>query len=601
MSTTPWFEEPKGTRHKVLFQYLRGLERAQVYRDREAVFNLGLYEDREVLGLAPGIYSRPTPLTQRSSVSLPLTGSCCDTATNHISQTKPLAMALTEGGDWLQQRRAKDLNHFLEGQYYSHEIFEEMQRGFGDCTWNGTGVIYVDREGNKPLVERVFPPEMLIDEDLSQFCDPMEMTRRKYIPKAKLKKLFPKHAAAIEATKPVELYKTSKSTGGDDLVAVYTTWRLPYDERHPGVKITIIENAELECRKYTRDYFPFVFIRWRAQKVGFWARGISSLGGRIQMDINRTFRTMSRSVALAAIPRLLLPNGSNVNPDHLTNEIGSGLWHTPGLAPSWMQGVAVPPEGMQHLQFEIQQYYQMIGISELAAGMKKPSGLNSGEAQRVYADTQADRFALPSQQYENASMGISKRLIDVAKEIQLEYGDLETLHKTTKGFRRIKWSEIELSEDEYTLKLWPINYLSKSPADLIDQVHDLIKMGMLTMKQAKRLIPFPDIEGVLEQDNAPEEFVQKVIEEIIEHDEYIPPDPVQDLAGAVQTMQLASLHYKTLGLPESKIEMMHTWIANAEALIPQPPAPPMPPPGAGPAGLPAPAPTMDAPPMMAPG
>ncbi len=609
----PWFESPKDEIHKKLYPYLRSIETRQLYRERESVLNLGLYEDREVMGVAPGLFLR-SGATMQNRVSLNVTGALCDTATNHIAQTRPMAMALTEGGDWLQQQRAKDLNHFLEGCYYSLDIFTEMQTAFGDATWAGTGIVYVDRDELEPVVERVFPNELIVDDALCEYTPPFEMHRRKYVPREKLKRMFKRQTKKLEAidkAKPVQMHGARGAANGSDLIAVYTTWRLPTTKgdrgdgttrkKTDGIKSVIIEGCTLDCREYRKDFFPFVFMRWRRAAIGFWGRGIPSIGHRLQTDINKTIRNISRSVALC-VPHMLLPTGSGINTEQLSNDIGSGIWYNGGAPPSWIQGQGMP-EAAQHLQFLISQYYQLIGISELAAGMKKPAGLNSGEAQRVYADTQADRFALPSQQYENASIGIAKRLIDAARDIAEDGGDYSIVHQTTKGFRRIKWSDIDLAEDDYTLKLWPVNYLSKSPADMIDQVNDLIKMGMLNSKQAKRLLPFPDLEGVMAQDNASEELTQKVIQEIIEHDNYIAPDPVMDLAEASKTVQLATLHYQTLGLPENKLTMLRTWVANATILVAPPPAP-MPSPGAqGPsdiAGLPPPAPGLAAPPAMAP-
>ncbi len=497
---TPWFEATGDDVHKKLYAYLKALEQRQSYRDRDSVRNLGLYEDREVVGLAPGMYHRPGS-SLSSKMSLPITGALVDTAQNMIAQTQPLAMALTEGGDWLQQQHAKDLNHFIEGQYYGLRVFDTMQDSAGDMGWNGTGVIYVDREEDKPIVEKVFPNQMLLDDALCEFSEPFEQTRRWYLPRDKVKRLFPGKKSDIDRIRPMEFASVRGSPHAADLVAIYTTWRLR-DGKKMGRKVTLCESCVLQDKPYKKDYFPFVYMRWRKMRVGFWGRGIPSIVDRLQTEINKTVRTYSKSVALCAIPRLLLPSGAGIDTDHLNNDPSSGIWYSGQQGPSWLGGQVIPPEMMQYLQFLVQQIYQDVGISEMAAGMKKPAGLNSGEAQRVYADKQADRFALPSQAYENASVEIAKRLIGVARDIAEEYGDYAVSHQTTKGFRRIKWSEIDLGEDEYTLKLWPVNYLSKSPADMIDQVNDLIKMGLLSGKQAKRLIPFPDLEGVMNQENA---------------------------------------------------------------------------------------------------
>lgn len=595
MARLPWFEAPKDQIHTTLYDYLQALESRQVYRERETVFNLGLYEDREVMGIAPGMYLRPRTMAEKRRPSLGITAALVDTAANHITQTKPIGMALSEGGDALQQIKANHMNEFLEGVFYELGVHAQMAKAGTDQCWDGTGVIYVDRDGRKPIVERVFPRELIVDESLSEYTEPFEMTRRKYLPRHKLKKLFPKFAKQIDDAKPARLYGVSGTPYDVELIPVYTTWRLPIDEDTPGKRAIIIQGATLQVSDYTHNYFPFVFLRWRGNPVGFWGVGIPELVGRLQLEVNKTMRSYSKSVSFA-VPKLLIPREGGINNDHLNNDIGTGIGYGAGAPPSWLQGQMLPREGIEYLQFCIAQMYQLAGISEMAAGMRKPAGLNSGEAQRVYNDTQANRFASPSQQYENAAVEICKRLIDVAKEIAEEYGDYEVTAHTTNGYKRIKFTEIDPGENNFVIKIWPVNFLSKSPPDQIDQINDLIRMGMLNERQAKKLIQFPDLKGVLDQENAGEELVGTVIQEIVENDNYIAPDPAMP-PTCVQTVQNARMRYMALKLPQYKLDMLDDWVAQATMLFP-PPAPATGP--QMPAGLPPPAPGMAPPPALAP-
>jgi hypothetical protein len=599
-----WFELRGQELCKKLYSYLQALENRQVYRERDNVFNLGLYEDREVMGVAPGLYARPMTTTSNARVSLNVIGAIADTAQNLISQTKPLPMALTEGGNWAQQRRAKQLNKAIEGIFYDLKLFKLKQRAFADDTIFGTGVIHPYKDGNKLAAERVFPNEIIVDDHLCEFSPPDEMHRRKYMNKERAKRRFPKFAAQIQQASPIKIAGTATTGYTADLIPIYESWRLPSAKgKKDGFHCIIIETAVIFTEAWTKDYFPFVFYRWRHQPVGFFGLGIPAIGGRIQVDLNRTMKNWSRSVQLCAVPRLLLPTASNINTEHINNEIGSAIWHTPGNPPSWLQGQLLPTELVQLIQFDIQQLYQLTGVSEMAAAMNKPAGLNSGEAQRVYADTQQNRFAIPSQDYENGSLELADQLIDLAQEIAEEYGDYEIVSQNSKGFDRISWKEVYPGEDNFTLKLWPTNYLKDSPSDQIDQINDMIKMGLLSTKQAKQLLPFPDLTAVLELENAPEEIAGKVIEEIVEHGKFIPPNPVAELPDMVHKVQLAAMHYETIGAPSDVVSMLQDWCAAAVALYPEipgtaPGAGPIGPGAQGPAGLPPPQPAMQAPPMM---
>ena len=99
---------------------------------------------------------------------------------------------------------------------------------------------------------------------------------------------------------------------------------------------------------------------------------------------------------------------------------------------------------------------------------------------------------------------------------------------------------------------------------------------------------------------APMNIIEKIIQNILEGEKYIQPQPYMDLQLCLQQMQLAYLEAVAGDVEEEKQGQMRLWMEQAEALIQiaTPPAPaqmpggpqPLPagPPGMPPGGLPAP-------------
>jgi hypothetical protein len=84
----------------------------------------------------------------------------------------------------------------------------------------------------------------------------------------------------------------------------------------------------------------------------------------------------------------------------------------------------MPQEVYQQLERLVNFAYQQAGISQLAAGSKKPEGLNSGVALREFDDNQTDRFASLSRAYDTFFVDLAYQVTDKAKEIALRDGSI---------------------------------------------------------------------------------------------------------------------------------------------------------------------------------
>jgi hypothetical protein len=119
----------------------------------------------------------------------------------------------------------------------------------------------------------------------------------------------------------------------------------------------------------------------------------------------------------------------------------------------------------------------------------------------------------------------------------------------------------------------------------------MIQAGMITIKEGRRLLDYPDLDQVETLANASEERIFQCLDKIVEDGEYTPPDSFMDLNLASElAVQYYNL-YASAKLEEEKCGLIRTFFTQAQTLLqaaqPVPPqAPTAPTPQATPQPLP---------------
>ncbi len=86
-----------------------------------------------------------------------------------------------------------------------------------------------------------------------------------------------------------------------------------------------------------------------------------------------------------------MEHGSKVTQAQLNNDLAAIVKFS-GTPPTYVPPQIIAPEVYQHLWALYAKAFEISGISQLNATGLKPSGLNSGAAQRAYQDVQSERF-----------------------------------------------------------------------------------------------------------------------------------------------------------------------------------------------------------------
>ena len=277
---------------------------------------------------------------------------------------------------------------------------------------------------------------------------------------------------------------------------------------------------------------------------------------------------------LLSVPLVFIQAGSKVAPSHIRNQPGT-IIHYNGQPPVVYTPAAMHPEVYNHLDRLYQRAYEISGISELSATGKKPAGLESGAALRIYHDIETERFILIGRRYESAFMSAAEHYFDLAEEIVAEQGSFPVQTTYRREMTKVDFEKIRMARDEFILEPFPVSILPSLPAGKLQTVQELINIGVIDKKeQITRLLDFPDLNSVSQVYEAAEADVEWRISKILDEGEYVGPEPYMDLNLAKQRFQLAYLEARQKGVEPEKIALLDEFIVQCQTMLNQLQTPP---------------------------
>jgi hypothetical protein len=322
-----------------------------------------------------------------------------------------------------------------------------------------------------------------------------------------------------------------------------------------------LENTTLLDEPYEKDFFPFVFIRWTKNLLGFWGQGLSEKLLGVQVQINKRLNQIALQMDLLT-PSVFIEQGSKIVKSHLTNEVGSVIEYT-GTKPDVHVPQTVSGEVFTHLDRLYDRAYEIAGISGMSAQAKKPTGLDSAVAIREFSDIQSKRFMRVAKAYEDMFLDAAKQMIEIARDIEKSGSSYEVISLGDKSIETIKWKDISLSADQYVMRPYPTNLLSTSPAAKLQTVQEMAQAGLLSPMEARALLNYPDLEAVNQLATAHIDDVDLLIEQMLEKGKYHPPEAFSNLPFAVERIQSAYLRAKIEDAPEERLELLRRYVDEA--------------------------------------
>ena len=179
--------------------------------------------------------------------------------------------------------------------------------------------------------------------------------------------------------------------------------------------------------------------------------------------------------------------------------------------------VPFDPSWSAMLDFYINKAYDMIGISQLSAQSRKPSGLDSGVALQTMEDIESDRFEVQVNHFINAYIDVTRKLIEIIPE------DFEIL-PADKYQSTMTWATLKEQNNLYKVQYSAATALSKDPAERAKQIIQMSQIGLINPSKAAELMDMPDLTDAYTDAESAEMAVAAVINNAVEYDLYDVPD-----------------------------------------------------------------------------
>jgi hypothetical protein len=571
-----WAAKSKGEMFKQLISTFEYLKTNQTARQREAAIYARLYGNMPLMnfiGNNGSAMSKSALPVDRPTFNL--VQSATDTLVARIGQSKPTPVFLTDNSDYKERKLAKQLNSFILGEFYQLRAYEKAVICLRDSLVEGTGCAHVYQNGDRVGLERVLLTELFVDPNEAMYGEPRTLYRMKLVDRGVLKEMFSDKNSIIDSAQrsfPDNSADASKSTS--DLVMVVESWRLPNGrESGDGMHIIACDGGILQEGEYNKDRFPFAFIHYSPRLLGFWAQGLAEQLMGTQIEINRLLVTISRSINLVGVPRVLLETGSKINKAQITNNIGAVIEYqgTPPVFQAGDSGIA--PDIYAQLQRLIEYGYQQSGVSMMQASSTKPQGLDSGEAIRSYNDIASDRFATLAKRYDDFFVDLAYLIIDTAKDVAESEGKYSTIYPNKDGTKEIDLPKASLLEDPFVIQCFTMSSLPRDPAGRMQKIIEMMQANMISVKEGRRLLDFPDLSQVEKLANAAEERIYQILDAIVEEGEFTAPDTFMDLMLAKERVVQYINLYEGAKLEEERMQLLRDFFTQVNDLITQAQAP----------------------------
>lgn len=570
-------EERDRVRANSLIITARNLENIQREVHEQNLWSAQLYSNRELASFDWGnsaLYRASLAPVQRTGENLVLM--VVDTLVAQIGKNKPKPKPQTRGASWKLRNQARKLDKFLYGEFNRLRLYEKGKQVFRDACVFGFGALHVCVDDGKLHIERVFPDEILIDQmEVVAAGRPRHFYRRRVLPAEVVAATFPVDMPYEEYVE--ELNSISRTTDyleyrsvGMGYVVVVEGWQTALDGTS-GRYVCAVQNKLLRDEEYKLEVPPFVFYHWQQGLSGFYHPSAVEQTLPYQIRLNEINDVIRDAQDLMGRPRILVAEGSRVNPLEVDNMVARFIRYT-GIKPEAVTWPAISAELYNERDRQVRICLEQFGISDLASkALPPPSArFDSSAAFREFNAIQDDRLADPAQRFERFYLDCAETMIRV---LRASGANPKTVWATG-GYRgkrgmmeSIDWKDIDLDEDAYVLQLEATSIFDSTPSAIRDELEKQLAMGLITPEQYRLELASPDDQAELGIQAAAAMDIKRVID-LLEEGKYESPTPIQDLVQGVQQVSLAYLNLSNFDDVPADIKLNFiNWVTEARSIL----------------------------------
>ena len=534
-------------------------------RRMAALYYAGLYDDAELAAMIQGsmVVDAQVPQTMTTNIVRPQV----DTYTAKIVKNRPLPMALTTGGNYGAQRRAKAITKFGEGVLDSVGFWTTRELRVRDGAIFGSGFARNYRVGKKLRHDRMLPGEVMADPMDAYYGKPRTIILRHHIDRLVLTEQHPEFEEEIKTAAGKLAEDDLWLLHNDDtsnVVVVLEAIHLPSADIDPddegedkptdGAYVKCISNATLVEREYIRDYHPVSKNDFSKPLVGWFGEGMVRQLAGLQYEINSVGLRLQEQGFMTG-SYVWAQDGSGFEVDTLDNGALSVIRSL--SKPEFFTPAPWHPQFMQYLSDLIDRRPGLITrIPAFASRGELPPGLEGGSGIAIQhaRDEGAEGLVPQGREDERDVIDTMWQLLDLTEEVYEEQKDggksyvvrVEKREAGRSANEDIDYAKVRMDKKEFTLRCFPTSYLASTPSDRWAQVAEMAEKGLFSEDEMLALLDFPDIQRVLSLRGSPRKVVEKIVEKLLDPDfkDTIVPESVMNLDLCVAIGALAYLEAK---------------------------------------------------------
>lgn len=452
--------------------------------------------------------------------SLNVIKSCIDTLTSKIAQSKVRPFFNCINGTFKDINVCKNAQQYFDQYFDIEEVNKKVSMAFRDACIFDHGVLYVD--GETKTITKALPWQV--------FVRPAELTYNNITRAYYCQKDYP-------VSMLPERYR--KKVLNNNPQQEYVTYGIYYDTVDQCKAVYITELDFVSIEKYEGNRVPFVFLWYNNPIHGGSSVSIVDMLYGIQTEINTLMSKVKDASQLTPANTIFLPDDATIKATQLNNRIGNIITYkaTSDMTSSPVT-IATPPfidaEYIELIKSLKETAYEMVGISQLSAQSKKPSGLNSGVALQTMEDVESERF-------EEQLNQVIRCYVEIAKTCLRVFPKDETILPDTPNRLDVKWRDIVDEEKKMQIQFSAADSLSKDPSTKLQQLQQLAQVGVIPQERIAQFMELPDLEGGYSLSNNAINAVLSVIRDCIESDNFEVPDyiPIPMLKTEIINTQLS--------------------------------------------------------------
>lgn len=576
-----WWKADKNEVHRKLIDHVQAVEQDQFPLFQRFVRLSALYDPNNAV-LANG-----ERIDDGGYITENLIATNVDTVSSIISAIDIRAREITDGGDWDEQRQARQREFYIEGIEKLHDVPSKAESVFKEGPGiRGTGLMYVGEDRfcggkkRKMTIEPVLADDIIVDErECRTGGRPTQMHRRRIVDRDDLIARYPKHEAEIEraqrnASGSRNMWAGYRPLEETDIVVIHSH-RAPRGEKGDagymaGREVICIDGADLFDEDWDECEFPYAEIRWSVRGNGWYGISLAErIMGHQQVSNKANWQT-DMLIFRNAIPTTYVSYA-----DHgkltMSEQTPGMIVALKGNIPTTPTPPPIHPAVTDRADKAKASAAEESGVNRMLSQGVKPAGLDSGAALRELNNATTQRFATQEKAYERFRRDIALLILSCCKRLGK---DAPAIMKSTRfGVKRIDWAKVDPKITKVRLQM--SSGLPRTVAGRTQMVLEWAQAGLIDQDESRRLLKYPDIERSLSLFTSGVEMLEHAFEAIAEG-EIVMPEPFMPLQACVKrgNMQYADW-WKVPGVPEEVLEALRQFIVQAAAMAnPEQPAMP---------------------------